>query len=37
MWHESGLGFELEGINHALIYASDLEREFRRGREGDVF
>ena len=26
MWHENGLGLEVEGINHALINASDLER-----------
>ena len=36
-WHECGLGLESEGINHALIYASDLERDFRHERGGDVF
>ena len=37
MWHESGLGLELEGTNYALIYASDLERDFRHARGGHVF
>ena len=37
MWHESGLGLESKGINHALIYASNVKRDFRDGRGGDVF
>ena len=36
MWHESGLGLELEGINHALVYASHPEKDFRHGRGGVV-
>ena len=37
MWYESGLRLESKGINHALIYASDLERDFRHGIGGDEF
>ena len=37
MWLESGFGLKLEGINYALIRASDLKRDFRHGRGGDVF
>ena len=31
MWHESVVGLELEGVNCALICASDPERDFRHG------